>query len=106
MILIQNYLNRIEITGHAGAAPHGMSVPCEAVTVLANNVVASIIELTNDQPDYVLESGNFRLMKKDLSAESGMLVRSFLVGLQMVAEAYPEYISYSDISDHDQAFMS
>lgn len=97
MILIQNFADRVEITGHAGAAPHGMSVPCEAVTVLANNVAASIAGLTEDEPEYVLESGNFILMKKDLSAESLLLVRSFLVGLQMVAEAYPEYISYSDI---------
>lgn len=99
MILIQNFADRVEITGHAGAAPYGLSVPCEAVTVLANNVIASIIELTQDTPGYVLESGNFKLMKKDLSAESFLLVRSFLVGIQMVAEAYPEYISYSDMTE-------
>lgn len=95
--MIQNFADHVEITGHAGAAPHGQSVPCEAVTVLANNVAASIMELTDDNPDYILESGNFKLMKKDLSAESLLLVRSFLVGLRMVAEAYPEYVSYSDI---------
>lgn len=99
MILVKNYKDRIEIQGHAGAAQHGMSVPCEAVTVLANNIAVSIIELTQDDPNYVLESGNFILMKKDLSAESVLLVKSFLVGLQMVAEAYPEYIIYSDIQD-------
>ena len=100
MILIQNFSDCVEITGHAGAAPHGMSVPCEAVTVLANNVIASIMKLTRDSPDYVLRSGNFKLKKKDLSAESNLLVRSFLVGLQMVAEAYPEYITFSTMTKH------
>ena len=101
MILIEVNDVGICITGHAGAAPHGMSVPCEAVTVLANNVIASIMELTQDSPDYILGSGNFKLKKKDLSAESHLLVRSFLVGLQMVAKAYPEYITYQEISGYD-----
>lgn len=96
MILIQNFADHVEITGHAGAAMHGMSAPCEAVTVLANTVIASIFGLTDDIPSYVLESGNFKLEKKDLSEASCFLVKSFLIGLQMVSEAYPEYISYSD----------
>lgn len=83
----------IHIHGHAGAAPHGQSVPCEAVTVLCNSIAASLQEITG-QPDKVLafESGNFILNRKDLSAESGLLVRSFLLGLDIVSEAFPEYI--------------
>lgn len=88
----------VRISGHAGAAPRGQSLPCEAVTVLTNTVIASILELTGDEPVYILEPGNMELNRKDLSDSAKLLVKSFLVGLHMVAEAYPEYISIQDIS--------
>ena len=93
MVLIAETDALVYISGHAGAAPPGESVPCEAVTVLCNTLAASLHEITK-QPEKVLafESGNVVIDKNGLSAESDLLVRSFLLGLQMVSEAYPEYI--------------
>nr|DAG31469.1 MAG TPA: cysteine protease [Caudoviricetes sp.] len=98
MIQIRIENDEVVIVGHAGAALHGQSVPCEAVTVLVNTVVASICELTDDHPAYIMESGNFKLERKGLSDNAKLLVRSFLVGLCMVAEAYPEWINLQNNS--------
>jgi uncharacterized protein YsxB (DUF464 family) len=90
--------DRIIIAGHAGAAPHGQSVPCEAVTSLVNCIAASLDEITGQGENVQsMKSGEFILNMKDLSAESGLLVRSFLLGLQLVTEAYPEYITMTKL---------
>lgn len=93
MIQIKVTDDRIHIFGHAGAAPHGQSIPCEAVTVLCNSIAAAFSCITN-QPDKILnfDSGDFKLDRKDLNADSELLVRSFLLSLEMVAEAYSDYI--------------
>ena len=93
MVLIDVTDDLIHIHGHAGAAPHGQSVPCEAVTALCNSIAASMESIT-EQPEKILnfESGKFKMNRKDLSAESELLVRSFLLALDLVSEAYPEYI--------------
>ncbi len=46
MIQIDVYDDLIHIHGHAGAAPHGESVPCEAVTVLCNSIAAAMQHIT------------------------------------------------------------
>ena len=83
----------IHIFGHANAAPPGQSVPCEAVTVLCNSIAAAFCCITGQQ-DKILnfDSGDFKLDRKDLNAASNLLVRSFLLSLDMVAEAYSDYI--------------
>ena len=82
----------ISVQGHA-EGEHGNNIACEAVTVLCNSIAASLTEITG-QPEQVLEfgSGDFVLDREDLSAESGLLVRSFLLALEMVSEAYPDKI--------------
>ena len=82
----------VHVHGHA-EGEHGNNIACEAVTVLCNSIAASLTEITG-QPEQVLEfeSGNFILDREDLSAESGLLVRSFLLALELVSEAYPDKI--------------
>lgn len=97
MVLISVTDAVIHISGHAGAGPRGQSVPCEAVTVLCNTLAASLFEITQ-QPEKIMafESGNVMIDRNDLSVESDLLIRSFLLGLQMVSEAYPEYITMTE----------
>ena len=92
MVLIDVTNDLISVHGHA-EGEHGNNIACEAVTVLCNSIAASLTEITG-QPEQVLEfgSGNFILDREDLSAESGLLVRSFLLALEMVSEAYPDKI--------------
>ena len=100
MISIENYTDRIVICGHAGAAVHGESVPCEAVTVLCNTLAGSLRELAAADPEYVIRSGYFYISKESLDEHGALLIRAFLLGLRMVAEAYPEYINFSDMTEH------
>ena len=84
--------DQVHIYGHA-EGEHGNNIACEAVTVLCNSIAASLLEITG-QPEKVLafESGNFQLNREGLTAESGLLVRSFLLALELVSEAYPDTI--------------
>lgn len=97
MIQITVTDDRIDISGHAGAAPHGQSVPCEAVTVLCNSIAAALTCITN-QADKILKmcSGCFQLNRKGLKADSELLCKSFLLSLEMVAEAYSDYIKMTN----------
>lgn len=92
MIQISIGNDAITIDGHSEDAPHGQSVPCEAVTVLVNTYIASLADYK--EPKYELWSGHFAI-KLDLIKylEGTILTRAFKTGLEMLAQAYPEYIS-------------
>ena len=94
MIEIEVREDLIYIHGHAGAAPRGFSVPCEAVTVLCNVLAGSMHEITK-QPEKIMifEPGKVLFNRKGLNAESELLVKSFLLGLEMVSDAYSKYIT-------------
>lgn len=95
MIQISVSNKRIEINGHANVAPHGQSVPCEAVTVLVNTYIASLEHYQHIE--YELASGHFAIDLKQIDYVGDILTTSFKLGLEMVSEAYPEYISYSKV---------
>lgn len=88
MIHIKVTEKEIEVQGHAGK--RGESLPCEAVTVLVNTLVASVDDLTADRAEYTLIPGYFNLERKGLHASSKLLVESFLVGVRLLAGAYEE----------------
>lgn len=96
MILVENYDDQLLMVGHAGYAPKGYDIVCEACTALAQTLVASIEELTTDRPEVLIESGHFNIVKKHLSAESGLLISAFLIGISLLADGYPEYIRVND----------
>ena len=52
MIQISIGNDAITIDGHSEDAPHGQSVPCEAVTVLVNTYIASLADYK--EPKYEL----------------------------------------------------
>ncbi len=92
MIHLTETENYITVKGHAGYAPPGQDIVCEAVNALVHTLIASIEELTDDNPAITFEPGLFTLDKKHLSKDAQLLTGAFLLGFRMIAEAYPEYV--------------
>lgn len=89
MIEITRRSDSITISGHAHYAPHGQDIVCAAVSTLAQNLIASIGVLTEDRIEYVVQSGKIDIKHGDLSEAAQLLVDSFFVGCELVANSYP-----------------
>ena len=92
MIKIIKTNNIITITGHAGYAPHGQDIVCSAVSALTQTFIASVEELTDDKIKHAIMAGNAFIKYGDLSKEARLLLGSFFVGLEMIANTYPDYV--------------
>ena len=57
MIEIHREENRLTVKGHTGYAEPGKDIVCAAVSVLAQNLIQSIEELTPDKIKYSIQPG-------------------------------------------------
>ena len=93
MIEITEYKDGVSIKGHAGYAPHGQDIVCAAISALTQTFIMSVEQLAGDEIKYVLMAGNTDIwLKKDLSETTNVLFKSFLIGCNAVANAYPNNI--------------
>lgn len=92
MITITRTDDRIIIDGHAGYAPNGKDIVCAGVSALAQTLVASIEELTEDKITYCISAGKVDIKHGNLSERAQLLVNSFFVGVQMIADTYPKHV--------------
>jgi uncharacterized protein YsxB (DUF464 family) len=92
MIDVIVHEDKIEVSGHAGYAPRGQDIVCAGVTALTQTLAASLDGLTEDNPDYTIAPGVFKIETKDLSDKARFLIDSFFIGICGIAEAYPEYV--------------
>ena len=91
MIEVSHTGGQIIISGHAGYAPKGGDIVCEAVTALTQTYVQSIEYLTDDKLRYSLAPG-YACIADPHSPEGFLLMQSFLLGLDMLSHAYPDNI--------------
>lgn len=92
MIVITRHDGRISIQGHAGYAPHGQDIVCAGVSTLAQTLIASIENLTNDKIEYEATPGMMEIRYRNLSGRSKTLIDSFFVGCDLIAAAYPNHV--------------
>lgn len=92
MITIRSDEGGFSITGHAGYAPPGQDIVCAAISALLQTFVASVEELTEDNIKSVISAGNAVIRYTDLSEQGRLLIKSFFVGVQMIAESYSQYV--------------
>ena len=71
----------VTISGHAGYAAFGYDIVCAGATALAQTLIKSVEDLTEDDIKY----GN-------LSEKSKTLVDSFFIGIQLIVNEFPENI--------------
>lgn len=96
MIEIRCTQEKVNITGHANYAESGKDIVCAAVSILAQTLVVSLMKLTADSIYYDLEPGHMEIYHGALSDRGEHLMRSFLIGVNMVAEQYPEYVNVEE----------
>lgn len=102
MIVIKRCESGIKITGHAGFAERGRDVVCAGVSTLVNALIYSFQELTDDEITVFKSSqGQINHIKfRNLSAKGQLLLDSFFVGIEMMADTFPNNVKL------DQAFKS
>ena len=74
---------------------HTDSNVCAAVSALSQNAINSIEVFTDQKFSYnINEKGflSFKCLTKNIEPSAALLLNSFLLGLQGIAESYPEKI--------------
>ncbi len=83
----------ITVDGHADYAETGKDIICAAVSVLAQNLIKSIKDLTVDVIKYQIETGHIDIEYENLSERGKLLVDSFFIGITSIQESYgSEYV--------------
>ncbi|MBR5290398.1 MAG: ribosomal-processing cysteine protease Prp [Erysipelotrichaceae bacterium] len=92
MIEITRCNDSITIKGHAGYAEHGKDIVCAGVSALAQTMISSLLQLTNDNIEYHISSGNIEIKHWNLSEAAQLLIDSFFIGVKMMADTYLNHI--------------
>ena len=92
MIEVCSRADGITISGHAGYAAAGQDIVCAAVSALSQTLLQSLEELTEDKIQYDISPGWVDIKHGDLSERAQVLVDSFFVGIEMVANEYPNHV--------------
>lgn len=94
MKLIEASVRRdgITVKGHANYAVFGSDIVCAGVTALAQTLIKSIKDLTDDKIEYEISPGRVDIKYRDLSEKSKALVDSFFIGICVIADEFPEYV--------------
>ena len=92
MITITQTDGEITIKGHANYAERGKDIVCAAVSALTQTFIESVEQLTDDNLKCVISAGNVVIRYTDLSKQGQLLRRSFFIGLEMIADSYPQNV--------------
>ena len=92
MIILTKSPDSIQVTGHAGYAPPGFDIVCAGVSALVMTLIRALPVLTDGSPPYVVKNGDFSINIKHLSRDQKILVDAFLIGINLLAEDYPDHV--------------
>lgn len=103
--MIQIYMDgyKIIVEGHAGFAPPGQDIVCAGVSALSQALVQALDVLAPGEAVFHIEPGKVVIQFQTHSEKSRLLARSFFIGTEMIAQAYPENVS---LICTDQSWMS
>lgn len=93
MITIKYIPGKITVAGHAGYNP-GNDIVCAAVSTLTNNLIYSILDLTETPLKCDIKAGDTIIEYKteELTKEAELLINSFFIGLNGVMGSFPDYV--------------
>ena len=94
----EHYTTALELKGHAELAPSGQDILCAAVSVLSENLAASLKTLLELPVEIKAEKGLYaiQLPPKHVSKESELLFSAALLGLGVLAKQYPDRIELKE----------
>lgn len=97
----RNY-NRVTVKGHAGTAPEGQDLVCAAVSAITGTLAANMEQLAQEgavrAPCIRLDKGDAEIggtPRHGYKSLVQMVVRTLCVGYELLAQKYPEAVSYS-----------
>lgn len=89
------YLHGFRISGHAGFADVGKDIVCAGVSALAQTTAETLRRYT-----HIIESTKKGEMIVNIPTEkswySAVIMHTFCVGIELLAENYPEHINYEE----------
>lgn len=92
MVEVSRYDGGIKINGHARYAEAGKDIVCAAVSILTQTLIESIEQMTTDEIQYSISPGAVDIKHGNLQGISATLVDSFFIGIQMIADEYPNNV--------------
>ncbi|MEE0012392.1 MAG: ribosomal-processing cysteine protease Prp [Lachnospiraceae bacterium] len=92
MIEVTVRKDEIKISGHANYAVYGSDIVCAGVTALAQTLIKSIADLTEDKIEYSVSPGRVDIKYGNLSEKAKTLVDSFFIGICLIVDEFPEYV--------------
>lgn len=92
MITIMMSTDGVKVRGHANYAPQGQDIVCAGVTALTQTLLGSLETLTGNKIKYDMSPGRVDIEIEDPDEDAQLLMDSFLVGIEMIADEFPEYI--------------
>lgn len=99
MIIVILSENRLQICGHARAAPKGKDIVCAAVSALTQSFINSMEQLTNDDIESTVAAGDAVIEYGRLSEQGKLLRDSFILGVRDIAYSYPEHVLIQTLED-------
>ena len=96
MIEIKRLKNGVSVKGHANYAPYGQDIVCSAVSTLVQTLIQSVEELTTDKISYNMSPGTVDIKFWCLSDQSKVLIDAFFIGIEGIAEAYPDNVKLTE----------
>ena len=92
MIVIDYRPDGLTMTGHAGFAEYGEDIVCAGISALVQTLVEAVEELTDDELQYEISAGYVDVKHEALTERAQVLFDAFLIGVEMIAESYPENV--------------
>ena len=82
----------ITVKGHADYAPIGQDIVCAGVSVLVQTLIQSMEEICTDEIQYDMQPGSVEIRYGELTVSAKTLLVSFFIGVQMIADEYPNNV--------------
>lgn len=95
MIEVTRKENGITVKGHAHYAEPGKDIVCAGVSTLVQTLVVSLSEMTTDDIRYDIQPGMVEIKYGTLSEAAQLLVKPFFVGIDLIADTYPDFVRVS-----------
>jgi uncharacterized protein YsxB (DUF464 family) len=96
------FVQRYSISGHAGYDIKGQDIVCAAVSVLAQTVLISLVEVCNikeedidyfiDEKKGILDVYIPKTIDIDTRNKVQVILETLEVGIKSIIESYPEYV--------------
>lgn len=96
MVVVERRKEGISLRGHANYAKPGKDIVCAGVSVLVQTLIQSIEGLTADKIQYSVSPGTVDIKYGSLSKDAQLLVNSFFIGIQMIANDYPANVKLTE----------